>query len=231
MEHVTGPMGSDFYRLDDIPRHMVPRIAAAFDSKRIGRRMAVDAVRGVIAWMSPSSAHAVLGESVTDVIKMSTGLLGLESRSMRDTRWKRHRRDPDGTGLEADAAFYVGKNAEAWYAAAEEGDAAILAFEAATPPDLVVEIEVTNLDEGKPEHYAVLGVTEMWQVTRHEADAPPVVHILDLQAAGGLQRRARSRILAGLEETSLAETLEIASRRPSAELEARLESVLGVKRK
>lgn len=75
-------------------------------------------------------------------------------------RWK-------GTGgasnvwLEADAACYIGKNVEGWFAARDRGWKEALAFEASTPPDLVVEVEVPHFDEDKPRRYTELGVPEM----------------------------------------------------------------------
>ncbi|MDE0530213.1 MAG: hypothetical protein OXI01_02005 [Albidovulum sp.] len=70
--------------------------------------------------------------------------------------------------------MYIGKNAGRRYAETE-------AFEAATPPDL--EVEVTKFDDGKPSRYAELRVLEMRRVASR--DFGYRVEILDKRSPGG----------------------------------------------
>ena len=49
-------------------------------------------------------------------------------------------------------------------AAILEGKAPADAFVERTAPDLVVEVEITNADEGKAERYAQIGVRELWRL-------------------------------------------------------------------
>ena len=74
----------------------------------------------------------------------------LHVKDKRGKRWKRPN-DPKDVGPEADASYYIGINAVGWYAADRDGgDEAVLAFESKTPADLVVEVEVSHIDEDKP---------------------------------------------------------------------------------
>lgn len=135
--------------------------------------------------------------------------LGGRIKAKRGTRWKRPE-DPENTGLEADASFYIGANAERSYAAAEKGGKAAEVFEAATPPDLVIGVEATYADRDRPDRYAVLGVTEMWRASLSENGCRVEVEILDLQAPGGPRPVDTSLMLAGLGAAFLPEAIGMA---------------------
>ncbi len=227
MECVTGPMGSQFHRIVDVPENMMERLAR-MDWNQAGRRVMIDAASGIISWMSPSSVHEDFAEAAREVVRLAGSLLEQQVVLKGGTRWKLPG-DPKGTGLEADAAFYIGGNAEAWYAAAKDGDQAILDFESVTPPDLVVEVEVTHLDQGKPARYAALGVREMWQATRKNSDAPLVVHVLDLQAERGPIPMETSKLLPVLTSDRLSQALRIARMNPPAETRERLTEMLDLR--
>ena len=128
--HCTGPMGSEFYRIA-VPPELVPALAERIDWNVMGRGVMIDAEDGIIAWRNSSGAHATCADAADKTVKMAARLLGSRARPMRDLRWKRPE-DPKNTGLEADASFYVWRNAELWLAALEEDRAAADAFEAAT---------------------------------------------------------------------------------------------------
>ena len=68
------------------------------------------------------------------------------------------REGPEGTGAEADCAFYVDGTAEAYIRAEALGDEQADAFTDRHPPDLVVEINVSHTDEGRPAWYRRLDV-------------------------------------------------------------------------
>ncbi len=84
-----------------------------------------------------------------------------------------------------------------------------MAFEANTPPDLVVEVEVTRFDEDKPRRYAELGVPEIWRVYGERESERFNVEILALQAEGGPIKLEESRVLPGLAALILPEALEL----------------------
>ncbi len=224
MESATGSMGSRVHRIDSIPVDMMERLAG-MDWNRAGRRVMIDAAQGIISWMSPSSVHENIARATDRVVEIAGSLSGKQVVVMGGTRWKRPG-DPKGTGVEADAAFYVGGNAEAWYAAAKTGKRAVLDFESDTPPDLVVEVEVTHLDQDKPNRYAALGVREMWQVTERESDATPIVQILDLQTEKGPEPMEASKLLSVLPRDRLAQALWTARMNPRAETRERLTEML-----
>ncbi|MDE2674039.1 MAG: hypothetical protein OXH65_02915 [Paracoccaceae bacterium] len=143
--HVIGSLGSDFWRIK-VPPELVPAMAREIDWNRFGRRVMIDAKEGIISWMTPSSLHADLSSASDKIVLLAGAALKMHVKDKRDNRWGSPG-DPKNVGLEADAAFYVGENAVGWYAADREGgDEAVLAFEAKTPPDLVVEVEVSHFD-------------------------------------------------------------------------------------
>ena len=221
----VGPMGSEFWRIE-VPPEIVPALAEEFDWNRMGRRVMIDAARGIISWMSPSSAHEIVAEDASKTVELAARLLGVRARAMRGTRWKRPG-DPRNTGLEADASFYVGPNADRWYAKRRRGGvAATEAFEAATPPDLVVEVEVPRFDGDKPDRYAALGVREMWRVASRDGGNRVEVEILDLRAPGGPRPASESNALPGLKPAPLPAAFDLAASGRFDKLEERLAAAL-----
>ena len=203
-------MGSEFWRLT-LPPEIVKEMAAEIDWNRMGRRVAIDAAAGIIAWMSPSHTHADLAAASGKVVETAAQLLGIPVQDKRDARWRRPQ-DPKNTGLEADASFYVGENAVQWYAALDSGEDAAEEFAAKTPPDLVVEFEVTHLDGDKPERWAALGVREMWRAAVDSAGKGHEITILELQAKNKPLLIEESLVLPGLRARALTETIGVARR-------------------
>ena len=207
--HATGSLGSDFWQIN-VPPELIPVLAREFDWNRMGRRVMIDAQEGIIAWMSPSSTHEILGKATDLTVRMAGAVLNKHVREMGGTRWKGPN-DPEKGGLEPDEAFYFGDKAAAWYEADRKGgEEAVHDFEARTPPDLVVEVEVTRLDVNKPHRYAVLGVREMWRVDSKRGIKHLQVEILDL--LGGNQPRTvtASQVLEGLSAADLPSALLMA---------------------
>ena len=148
-QHCIGPLGSEFWRIA-VPPDIVPVLAERVDWNRFGRRVMIDAAGGIIAWMNPSGPHEDYADAADRTVERAARLLGKKAKAKRGTRWKRQE-DPKNTGLEPDASFYVGANAERWLAARRQGGAeAAESFEAAMPPDLVVEVEAAHFDGDKP---------------------------------------------------------------------------------
>ncbi|MDE2674037.1 MAG: Uma2 family endonuclease [Paracoccaceae bacterium] len=207
--HVVGPLGSDFWRINVHPE-LIPSMAREFDWNRLGRRVMIDALGGIITWMNPSSTHADLARASDKVVLFVGSFLKVTVREKGDFRWKRPD-DPQNVGLEPDAAFYIGRNADDWNTAFRKGGPkATREFQARTPPDLVVEVEVTHFDEDKPEHYARLGVREMWRVTSTMDGDTMSIEILDLQKKDGRQNLEMSRVLPGLKAETLVEAYWLA---------------------
>ncbi|MDE2674070.1 MAG: Uma2 family endonuclease [Paracoccaceae bacterium] len=210
--HIIGPLGSDFWRIRVSPE-LVPALAREFDWNRLGRRVMIDTREGIISWMNPSSSHVGHASASEKVIPLAAAILKLHVQDMRDLRWK----GPDGpekVWLEADAAFYIGKNAETWISLFRKGgQEAVEAFEAKTPPDLVVEVEVTHFDRKKPQLYSEIGVRELWRVNARKANERVQVEILDLQAIGGLRQVDKSPVLGDLDATILPKAFWLARSR------------------
>ena len=154
----TGPLGSTIHVL----RADAETIAelATIDWNRHFRRVCLDPVRGIITLMSPSNPHEDLGSVFDDIVNATGSALAGAVKKLRSPRI-RGQGEPPGTGMEPDCAFYVGQRAIGYREAVLEGDATAMAYVERTPPDLVVEIELTNADEGKAQRYGELGVREM----------------------------------------------------------------------
>ncbi len=199
--HGRGSMGSAFWCFRAPPGRDAPGMIAAW-AKALGldepgspaRRVFVDPVNGLIAMMSPSSVHDIHAEGVSDLVKAVADVGGRRRASLRSTTWKDQ--DPDGGERrgEADACFYFDGKADGYFAALAVSDAEAEAWADANPPDLVVEVEHTHGDPGKPDFYRDLGVPEMWRL-----DAGPDgllrVEFLGLQAPEGPEPMAGSAIL------------------------------------
>ena len=140
----TGPLGSTIHVLHADAGTITE--LAAIDWNRWFPRVCLDPVRGLITLMTPSRLHEDLAEIVAHIVHAAGSALTGASRDLRHTRL-RGRDDPPGTGLEPDCAFYLGDRARAYRDALVEGEAAADTFLERTPLDLVVEAEITSLDE------------------------------------------------------------------------------------
>ena len=181
------------------------------DWRVLGRRVLIDPISGVITWISPSGPHVGLAETTADIVKEACQFINCRVRSMRDMCWRRPE-DPRNTSVEADASFYVGAKADQWYTVYERGRATVEEFEIRTPPDLVVEVEITHLDQDKPSRYAELGVQEMWQANLpkgKEFSAIEVV-VLDLQARCGPREIRESLVIPGINAATLPKAYQLA---------------------
>jgi len=94
-------------------------MAREFDWNRLGRRVMIDVLEGIIELMSYSSTHAELGDASNMTVSIAGPALSIRDRSKRGTCWNGPG-DPENIGLEPETAFYVGDNAVACYAMHEE---------------------------------------------------------------------------------------------------------------
>ena len=190
-----GPLGSTIHVL----RADADTIAqlAAIDWNRYFRRVCLDPVRGIITLMSPSHPHEDLGGVFDDVVNTTGSALSGAVKKLRSLRL-RGPGEPPGTGMEPDCAFYVGERARGYHAAFVQGDAAGLAYVDSTAPDLVVEVELTNADEGKARRYGELGVREMWRLHGYRGSRQFQVEFLALGTVAEPRRIDASVVLEGL---------------------------------
>ena len=191
----TGPLGSTFHIL-----HADAETVAALavvDWNRHFRRVCIDPARGLITLMSPSFPHEDFTELLNDIVEIAGEMLAGTVRRLRSTRL-RGRGDPPGTGMEPDCAFYLGERARDFRAACAEGVEAAEAFIERTAPDLVVEVEITNVDASKTERYAELGVRELWRLRSHKKSWEFRAEFLALRPGSAPRKLDASEVLAGL---------------------------------
>lgn len=217
-ETSTGGMGSRFMSLQVPPECF--RDLAQIDWNERFRRVFIDPVAGSISFMTPSASHENRSSS-SDVVMMSLDRKGFPVHGMGSTRF----RGPDDREAEPDACYYVGVKVERYLAAVEEGDTALDRFACDTPPDLVLEVERSHVDRGKPSFYRDLGVAEMWRLDVSESGGDDV-SFLDLQAPGGPAPTRFGIVLPGATPEFILEALGLATRRRYRELDALLDRLL-----
>ncbi len=223
---VIGPLGSTVHVL----RADADTVAAlaAIDWNRRFRRVCVDPARGLITLMSPSRLHEELATIFGDIVDVAAEILSGAGRSIGSTRL-RGRGDPPDTGMEPDCAFYVGESARAYGQALREGEAAADTFLEQTPPDLVVEVEITNADAGKADRYADLGVREMWRLHGRKGSPDFEAEFLALNPGESPQPLSASVVLEGLEPADVREAMNEA--RLGTTKSERIEAVARVMRR
>ena len=201
----TGPLGSTIHVL----RADAGTVAelAALDWNRRFRQVCLDPVRGIITLMTPSRLHGDLAEIVGHIVDAAGSAITGAARGLRDSRL-RGPADPPGTGLEPDCAFYVAERARAYRAALVDGEAAADAFFERTPPDLVVEVEITNADAGKAERYRDIGVRELWRLHGRAGTRELRVELLALDPGTPPRSLAASRVLGGLTAGDVREAVD-----------------------
>ena len=201
----VGPLGSTIHSLHADPDTIAS--LAAVDWNRHFRRVCLDPVRGLITLMAPSRLHDDLAGIFVDIVDIATGAFGRPSKGLLTTRL-RGRGDPPGTGMEPDCAFYVGERATAYRDALVEGEAQADAFLEQTAPDLVVEVELTNVDKGKIERYGEIGVRELWRIHARRGSMELAAEFLALDPGGAPRSLAESDVIQGLQPADVCEAVE-----------------------
>ena len=201
----TGPLGSTVHVL----RADAGTVAAlaAIDWNRWFSRVCLDPVRGLVTLMTPSRLHDDLSRILDHIVDAAAGAVTGASIGLRTTRL-RGPDDPPATGMEADCAFYVGERARAYRAALVDGEAAADTFFERTPPDLVVEVEITSADEGKVARYGELGVRELWRLHGRQGSRELRVEFLALRPGAGPRRLPASGVLGGLTPSDVREAVD-----------------------
>lgn len=201
----TGPLGSTIH----IVRADAGTVAelAAVDWSRSFGRVCLDPVRGLITLMAPSRLHDELAAILDHVVDVAGSALTGAAKSLRTARL----REPDappGTGMEPDGAFYVGERARAYRAALAAGKEAADAFFDENAPDLVIEVEITNADEGKIGRFADLGVRELWLLDGRASAEVPRVEFLALRSRTTTRRLTSSNVLPNLTPEDVSEAVD-----------------------
>ena len=222
----TGPLGSTIHVLRADPGTVAE--LAGVDWNGAFPRVCLDSVRGLITLMTPSRLHEDLTDILNYVVDAAASAVTGAARGLGHTRLRR-RSEPPGTGMEPDCAFYLGERARAYRAALVRGEAAADAFLERTPPDLVVEAEITNADEGKIGRYAELGVRELWRLHGRKGTRDLRVKFLALRPGTGPRELAASEALGGLTADDVREAVD--GVRFSLTLDERAEAVARIVRR
>ena len=130
--------------------HTYQRLAADLGEQPV--RLAYD--QGTLEIMTPSFEHARLNRLLADIIQaMAFGKdLPIEPAGSTDFN-----REDVERGFQPDSCFYLGDNVRA-IQGKKRLDVSI-----DPPPDLVVEVDVTNRSLNKLPLYATIGVPEVWR--------------------------------------------------------------------
>ena len=200
-----GPLGSTIHVLR-ADAGTVAELAAVDWNESFGR-VCLDPVRGLITLMTPSRLHDDLAGILDHIVDVAGSAITGAAKGLRTTRL-RGPGDPPGTGMEPDCAFYVGERARGYRAALAEGAQAAEAFFERTPPDLVVEAEITGADEGKIARYGDLGVRELWRLHGRKGSHDLRVDFLALGAGAAPRPLRASEVLAGLTPEDVCEAVD-----------------------
>lgn len=147
--------------------------------------------RGRLEIMSPSPEHEEYKELVLQLARVVADERGVLLETRGATTWKRRAKDQ---GTEPDTCFYVA-NAHRIIGKRR------LDLDIDPPPDVVVEIDVTNESLSKFPIYAALGVPEIW---RYDGAAVQFFGLAD----GRYQERRVSGSFEGLTPEAITEVLE-----------------------
>ena len=201
----TGPLGSTIHVLR-ADAETIERLAE-IDWSRHFRRATLDPVRGLISLMSPSNLHEGVADALDSIIEEAADVLGRASKGLRSTRYRR-KVEPPGTGLEPDCSFLIGETVHRFIAALKISQAAADEFVLETPPDLVVEVELTHAEAGKPERYGQLGVSELWLLKPNRNRQIIGAEFLALDPSEPPQSIHVSRVLPGILPEQVVQAIE-----------------------
>ena len=154
------------------------------------RRVSYD--RGRLQIMTPLPEHETAARLIDVLVRIYAEERGLDVESFGSTTWKRQ---SIAKGVEPGSCYYI-TNAAHVISLRHHID-----LESDPPPDVAVEIDLTNESLGKFGIYAALMVPEIW---RYDAAA---FHFYEL-SAGDYHPVAESRALAGLTPMMLTVAME-----------------------
>jgi Uma2 family endonuclease len=145
---------------------------------------------GKLEIITPLAEHEAYARFVDDVVRVLAEELGLQLEKRGSATWSSRRL---AKGVEPDACYYV-TNADRIIGKRH------LDLESDPPPDIVVEIDITNESLTKFPIYAALSVREIW---RYDGETAQFYEL----GGEGYHEISESPSLAGLTPTILADTL------------------------
>ena len=151
---------------------------------------------GKLEIVSPLPEHGKYERLIEDLVLMFCEAFHLKLEKCGNATWKRRTLSK---GVEPDSSFYL-QNAGRIIGRRE------IDLEYDPPPDLVVEIDVTNSSLNKFSIYAALGVSEIW---RYDGK----VCRFYMLVKGGYQEISVSRFLSGLTGPMIADCIELSKTR------------------
>lgn len=201
------PMGEKRFTLRNLNWEEYQKFRTFVETKtRV--RMTYD--RGTLEIAMPLQEHEFAGEMIALFIRILVIELGLKLKSMGSTTLDREDLD---RGAEPDKGFYIQNAAQL--------SGRTVNLEQDPPPDLVVEVDITNTDIDKNRLYAKMGVSEFWRFNGEEW------RIYQLQGQDYVERD-RSPTFPMVEKADLYRFLEACQR---DEIEAEVEFRAWVKQK
>jgi len=108
--------------------------------------------RGILEIMSPRPEHGAYEHLISDLVLIACHVLRLKVEKCGSTTWKRRML---ARGVEADGSYYI-QNVRNVIGNLKAD------VESLPPPDIAVEIDVTNSSASKFGIYAALAVPELW---------------------------------------------------------------------
>ena len=159
--------------------------------------------RGELEIVSPSAAHNRVSRIVALLIELVAQEMDLDVDSVGSTTFKSEGLD---RGFEPDECFYFSNNAER-----VRGKKSIDLDAGDPPPDLVVEVDLTNPSLNKLPIYGHLGVAEVWRLAAGTTEI-----LLPAEAGTGYEAKNESGVFPILTASSLTRLVEegLKMRRP-----------------
>ena len=199
----TSRMGSSFFRWQFAPAQLP--VALKHDWSDFGRWVFIDPEGGEVTLMAPSGPHEETSRHAWSFVSSAATALSIQVVPAGGTTWNL----PRSRRVEADESFYLGEAALRYRELQHEDG--LIAFLDVNLPQLVIEVERSHADAGKPTVYSELGVVKMWRIDAQHWP-PLTVEILDLQRAQGVGTVDRSAVLPGLTPRLIVQTLDLARR-------------------
>ena len=156
-----------------------------------GSHVRVSYDRGKLEVMSPLPEHEDYARFIDDLVRALSDTLDLKLEKRGSATWKKRSL---ARGVEPDACYYV-RNADRIIGKRT------IDLESDPPPDIVVEIDVTNESLSKFPIYSALSVPEIWRYDGRIAQ----FYELGVDA---YREVVESRFFPGLKPATLAEALE-----------------------
>ena len=154
-------LGSKYwvYRVDE---EMILKLAD-LPLEKVSSRVYLDCKRRMAMLMSISSGHGHLAEDINMFVQLVSSALNIRYVPLRSARLRDSEKNL--TGIEADNTYYIGTEKTSGYEqACRASDSLYIDWMIDNPPDLVIDVGVTSIDDIIIERYRESGVTELWRV-------------------------------------------------------------------